>query len=224
MEYILIRSRRKTAALYIRDGGVEVRAPLRLPKRDIDRFVDSKSKWIADKLALSQERAERRENFMLTYGSSILYRGEQYYIMAKSGKRAGFDGKYFYVPPGLAPDLIKAACVRVYRILARRVLTDRTLALARQMRVSPAAVRITGARTRWGSCSTKKNINYSWKLIMAEDNVIDYVIVHELAHLTEMNHSMRFWKIVEGALPDYAVRRARLRELQRRLAREVWDE
>ena len=90
------------------------------------------------------------------------------------------------------------------------------------MSVTPSAVRINGAKTRWGSCSGKKSINFSWRLIMASDDVIDYVVVHELAHLLELNHSARFWAVVEKILPDCRERRKQLRELQKRLATEDW--
>jgi len=221
--YTLIRSKRKTIALYIREGGVEVRAPLKMPKSEIDKFVISKEKWITDKLLKSTERTVLRKNFNLDYGSQISYRGKQYPIKAKEGNRVGFDGERFYIPSGLTTEQIKAACVQVYRMLAKRDLTSKTLLYAEQMSVAPAAVKINSARTRWGSCSAKKTINYSWRLIMADDVVIDYVVVHELAHLSEMNHSTRFWSIVESVLPDYCERKKKLRDLQYRLNAEDWD-
>ena len=223
MEYILIRSNRKTAAIYIRDGRVEVRAPLKMPKSDIDKFVASKEKWISGHLAVSQERVERREAFSKSYGDTVLYLGKEYSISARDGGRVGFDDSVFYMPPGLAPKQIIAACVQVYRLLAKRDLTAKTLDFAARMGVMPSAVKINGARTRWGSCSVKMSINFSWRLIMADADVVDYVVVHELAHLSEMNHSGRFWAIVAEVLPDYAERRSRLRELQRNLGAENWD-
>jgi len=221
--YTLTCSRRKTIALRVRGGELDVRAPLRTPKYEIDKFITQKTAWISKKLAESGAQAARREGFTLGYGSLIPYRGAQYPIEAKEGGRAGFDGERFYAPPDLPPEQIKAACVRIYRKLAGRDLTQKTLAFAAQMRVSPEKIRITSARTRWGSCSGKKYINYSWRLIMAGDDVIDYVVVHELAHMTEMKHSERFWGIVARALPDYRRRKAGLKELQRRLAGENWD-
>ena len=223
IDYTLIRTKRKTVAIYIRDGRVEVRAPMKMAKHDIDRFVMSKEKWITEKLAITSERAAQRESFTLDYGSLITYRGKQYQIESREGKRAGFDGERYYMPPNLTPEQIKETSVRIYRMLAKRDLTNRTIVFARAMSVNPTTVRITGARTRWGSCSGKKSINFSWRLIMADDDVIDYVVVHELAHLTEMNHSAHFWKIVESVLPDYTERRKRLKELQRKLTVEDWD-
>ena len=221
--YTLTRSKRKTVALYVRDGGVEVRAPLKMPKHDIDKFVASKEKWIADKLVKSVERKMQRDKFFLDYGSKVTYRGGQYPIEAADGKRAGFDGARFYIPSNLSPAQIKNVCVQVYRRLAKQYLTERTLSFAQSMSVAPAAIKITGARTRWGSCSSKGNINYSWRLNMADDAVIDYVIVHELAHLSVMNHSKKFWAVVENILPDYSQRRTELKKLQQRLGVEDWE-
>lgn len=223
MDYTLTRTNRKTIALYVRDGSVEVRAPLKMPKRNIDYFVASKENWIMDKLIKLSEQSRRRESFNLDYGSLVTYRGSDYPIEAKDGNRVGFEDGRFYMPPNLTSGQIIAACVQIYRMLAKRDLTEKAIFFAEQMSVMPDAVKINGAKTRWGSCSSKKSLNFSWRLIMAGDDVIDYVVVHELAHLTEMNHSARFWAIVEGVLPDYSKRRARLSELQKRLAVENWE-
>ncbi|MCL2632565.1 MAG: M48 family metallopeptidase [Coriobacteriia bacterium] len=222
VDYTLIRSRRRTVALYVRDHGVEVRAPLLMPVSEIDSFVASKERWIADKLAKVEERIAARESFSLDYGDLVLYRGRLFSVVAREGVKVGFDDDCFFVPPGLEPDQMISACVQVYRMLAKRYLVERPQHFAGVMGVAPAAVRVSGAHSRWGSCSAKGSINYSWRLIMADDDVIDYVIVHELVHLAEMNHSARFWQEVEGVLPDYRDRKARLQELQLRLSRENW--
>ena len=223
MNYTLTRSKRKTAVIYVRGGILEVRAPLRMPRRDIDNFIRSREKWIIDTLAKSRERAEKRGTFTLNYGDMIFYRGKQYPIVVSSDNRAGFDGERFYIQPDLTPEQIKAGCIQIYRMLAKRDLTEKVLEYAKRMSAAPVAIKINGAKTRWGSCSSKKSLNFSWRLIMAEDDVIDYVAVHELAHITEMNHSTRFWTIVEGVLPDYRERKIKLKGLQRRLSGEDWE-
>jgi len=220
-EYSLIRSKRKTLGLYIRGGVLEVRAPIKMPKREIEKFIASKEKWIADKLAYSQEQVRSREKFQLDYGDSVFYLGNEYPVVSKVGNRVGFENG-FYMPPDLSSDEIKSACVQVYRMLAKRDITNRVIEFSKQMAVAPTAVKINSAKTRWGSCSSRKSLNFSWRLIMADSDVVDYVVVHELAHLMEMNHSQKFWTIVENALPDYRQRKQRLRELNRRLAKEDW--
>ena len=224
MEYILKRSKRKTAAIYVRNGFVEVRAPIKMPKKAIDTFVASKEQWIKDRLAKTQEQSAKRDAFGLFYGDPILYRGKKYPLAPRTGSHAGFDENAFFMPPDLPPEYIKSTCIQIYRMLAKRYLTEKTLQFARLMGLAPSNIKITGAKTRWGSCSAKKNINYAWRLIMAEDDVIDYVVVHELAHLKELNHSPRFWSIVERVLPDYRDRKLKLRTLQKQLATENWDE
>ena len=221
-EYILNRSKRKTVALYVRDGVVEVRAPLKTPKHEIDRFVNNKEKWINDKLAITGQRAALRESFTLDYGKHIAYRGRKYPIAAKEGDSIGFDDEQFYMPSELTSEQIKASCILIYKMLAKRDLSDRLDYFAQKMSAYPASVKITNARTRWGSCSAKKRICFSWRIIMADDDIIDYIVVHELAHLTELNHSERFWKTVENVLPDYLERRALLNEFHERISLEDW--
>ena len=221
MEYNLIRSKRKTLGLYIRGGVLEVRAPLKMPKHEIEKFIVSKEKWITNKLAHSQEQVRSSEKFQLDYGDSVLYLGNEYPVISKVGNRVGFENG-FYVPPNLSSEEIRSACVQIYRMLAKRDITNRVIEFSKQMGVTPTAVKINGAKTRWGSCSSRKSLNFSWRLIMADSDVVDYVVAHELAHLIEMNHSQKFWTIVENTLPDYRQRKQRLRELNKRLAKEDW--
>ena len=223
IDYSLTRSKRKTIALYVRRGIVDVRAPLRTPKHEIDRFVASKDKWIKNKLTCLNERAESRESFSLDYGDMILYRGMLYPIVQRIGSRAVFDGDFFCVPPGLSPEEIKTACIRLYKKLAKQNLNEKVHRFAEQLSVQPLAVKVNSAKTRWGSCSAKKSLNFSWRLIMADDGVIDYVVVHELAHLIELNHSKRFWAVILSILPDYKERQKQLKSLQEKLAGEDWE-
>jgi len=222
LDYILTRSSRKTTAIHIRNGNVEVRAPLRKSKQDIDRFVLSKEQWIIKNIAKQKTQIKHQGSFRVDYGSHITWRGNPYPIVGRTGSKAGFDGDVFYMPQGLTPEKIKAVCIQVYRRLALTYFIGRVSYYSAQMGIAPAAVKINGAKTRWGSCSAKRSINFSWRLAMAEDCVIDYVVVHELAHLIEMNHSVRFWAVVASVLPDYINRKKGLKILQQRLANEDW--
>lgn len=104
------------------------------------------------------------------------------------------------------------ALERALREKARRRIGERAAYFAEQMGVDYGRISIRAAKTRWGSCSGAGNLNFHWKLILMPPEVLDYVVVHELAHRREMNHSPRFWAIVEAALPDYKVRRRWLKE------------
>jgi predicted metal-dependent hydrolase len=223
-QYTLIRSRRKTVALYItRDLGVEVRAPLKMLKTDINRFVASKDQWIRTHLEKASERFAAKSFYTLSYDSEITLFGNEYPITAGQGRSIRFDGTRVFVPSGLNSSGIKRALVILYRAVANETLSERAGHFASLMGVVPAGIKINGAKTRWGSCSGKNSINFSWRIVMADEDVVDYVVVHELAHIKEHNHSPRFWSIVEGLIPDYKDKRRKLKLLQGKLAVEDWD-
>ncbi len=224
IQYKLIRSKRKTVAIYItKNAGVEVRAPLRTSQADIDRFVAEKEDWIKTHLTRREGLNEDKAAFELNYGDSVTLCGKQYPIREKAGTRAGFDGDSFFMPPGFEPWIIKNLVIRIYKLEAKRTMIKKVNEYAPLMNVTPAAVGITSAKTRWGSCSGRNSINFSWRLVMAEDDVIDYVVVHELAHIIEHNHSPRFWAVVASVLPDYKRRQDKLKLLQGTLSAQDWD-
>ena len=222
--YKLIRSRRKTVAIHItKDAAVEVHAPLKMPKTEINRFVTEKEKWIETHLVQREQLNNEKNSFALNYGDTTLLRGKMYYIRARDGTNAGFDGECFYLPQNLNPETFKRTVVQIYKNTAKLIVKNKVSGYAKCMNVSPAAVKITSAKTRWGSCSGKNSISFSWRLVMADDDVIDYVVVHELAHIREHNHSPRFWAAVEGVFPDYKDRQSKLKLLQKQLAVQDWD-
>lgn len=99
-----------------------------------------------------------------------------------------------------------------HQVLAGQVLRERAEYFAARMGVSFGRITIRDQKTRWGSCSARGNLNFNWRLILAPAEVLDYVVVHELAHRREMNHSERFWRLVESVLPDYVQRRSWLKK------------
>ena len=227
MEYTLVRSKRRTASIYVRESGVEVKAPLKMSKQAIDEFVISKERWILKSLEEMNERAAQRSQFALGYGSMVLYLGREYPIAGWERKGTGFDGQRFLIPSKKQPEQIRSSCVELYRKLAKLYLQERTIAVAERMGIVAPVIKISGAKTRWGSYNVRKttrskSINFTWRLILAEQDAIEYVIVHELAHMMEMNHSKRFWDIVACELPDYKVRMGKLRILQDRIYYEQW--
>ncbi len=224
MNYTIIRSKRKTMAIHItKDAQVQVRAPLQLSEHEIDNFVQSKEKWITKHLKIREQLLKKRLEFTLNYGDSVLLRGKDYKIKAVEGKYGGFDGESFYLPPNLSNENIKYTVIQIYKLLAKNILTQKVVSFAKVMNVTPTAVKINNAKTRWGSCSSKGSLNFSWRLLMGSDDIIDYVVVHELSHLKEHNHSDKFWAVVENVLPDYKIRQERLKALQGRLISENWE-
>ncbi|MDR0948059.1 MAG: M48 family metallopeptidase [Lachnospiraceae bacterium] len=220
--YTIKRQNRKTIALYIRDDQLEVRVPFHLKQAQIDEFVEKKRTWIEKTLARVKEEKQHKEEWAVRYGSLLPYRGQEYPVKGVDGPYVSFE-ESFCVPLALTPEQIKHGCIQIYRLLAKQVLTRKAVAFAKSMGVNPASLNINGAKTRWGSCSSKRSLNFSWRLMMADDDVIDYVVVHELAHLKEMNHSPRFWEVVGNTLPNYERCEEKLKELQERLAKQNWE-
>lgn len=105
-------------------------------------------------------------------------------------------------------DTISESEKKKYRSLARKQITSYVEHYAAKMNVSYGRIAIREQKTCWGSCSSKKNLNFNWKLVLMPKEIMEYVVVHELAHLFEMNHSSAFWAIVENVLPDYRQRRS----------------
>ena len=233
MTYTLTRQKRKSIGIYIKDGTVEVRAPLNLVQDEIDRFVKSKGKWIGEKIAATQKQSAKKREFTVDYGSSLLWRGTQYPILGDSNsKRIWRDEEGFHFPLNLDKDELKYNVIRLYKICAKNHLAHRVEYFSKIMGDIPNSVKVTDAQKRWGSCSKLTppkaccpvyNLNFSWRLCMAQDDVIDGVVVHELAHIKEMNHSPAFYAVVRSVLPDYDLRREKLRELSARLGGEDWE-
>jgi len=223
VDYKLTRTSRVSIGMYIRDGFIEVRAPFFYSVSDIDKFVRSREKWAANRLAESKERVAKRKSFCLTYGSQVTYRGELYTIAEKENGKSGFIDTFFFVPPNMTPEEIKRHCINAYQLHAETILYNRALKFIERMVVLPSDLKINNAKARWGSCSAKKSVNIAWRLIMADDSAIDYVIVHELAHLIEYNHSAGFWAVVESYIPDYKEQQAKLKTLEYKLSFENWD-
>lgn len=220
MEYQLIRSRRKTIAICInREGGVIVRAPLRAAQREIDRFVCEKQDWIREKSSQVMQDAAARRNLRISAGSLLPLMGCAYPV--KLADQCGFDGICFSVMPQEQEQML-LQIKRLYQSIAEQYIRERIARFSKVMGVTPSGVRIGSANTSWGSCSAKNRLNFTWKLMMAAPEEIDYVVVHELAHIREHNHSPRFWKLVEAVLPDYRERRKRLAETGKKLRRQGW--
>jgi predicted metal-dependent hydrolase len=213
MDFEIIRSRRKTIALEItKEGAVLVRAPLKLPRREALAFVHQNRSWIARRLARFRIMQEERTPRRFQEGEPFPFLGEQHRLRFVDG------GEYLRKENGeflLGTDLSSRAegLFRTwYQARAREIFEDRVAHFALQMGLACRSIRITDAKERWGSCSAAGSLNFAWRLVMAPPSVIDYVIVHELTHLIEMNHSRRFWERLGSILPDYAKRRKWLRE------------
>ncbi|MDR1067446.1 MAG: M48 family metallopeptidase [Clostridiales bacterium] len=214
MEYTLIRSRRKTLEIRVRTGaGVEARAPLDTPIACVEDFIASKEAWILKMLAA--QRLNLRAP--LNYGSKAPFMGEDFLIVARDGDEAGFDGERFYIPVGQSLEAIRKLIITALKKAGEPIFKRRAAYYADIMGLYPSTIKVSAATSRWGSCSSKNRVNFSWMLAAADEALIDYVVTHELAHIAEHNHSPRFWALVKGVLPDYKERERELRNLRKKL-------
>ncbi|OQD59888.1 hypothetical protein MBBAR_1c02980 [Methanobrevibacter arboriphilus JCM 13429 = DSM 1125] len=225
-KYTITRSNRKTIAIKINaDSSLEVKAPVNLSKNKIDEFVNSKEKWIAKHSERISNNYFLKKQFELNFGDFILVRGQNNQIKPVDGKRAIYnkDKKIFFIPETDKQNQIKEILIELYKKIAHNHINKRVNYFKNKMDVKPIKIGITSAKTRWGSCSGKNSVNFSWKLIMADDKTIDYVIIHELAHIKQHNHSKKFWNIVESIMPDYPEQKKKLKILGEKLNKENWE-
>lgn len=215
--YTLIRTKRKTVAIQVKsDGSVAVRAPQRLAKREIDRVVQQKEGWILAHQQQMQQRQQAQESFCLSDGRLPLLGGWLPITYTDTKTPFCSQGTCF-LARGEEAELWEQA-ERLYRSIAREQLERRVADYANRMGVHPTGLRITGAKGRWGSCSGKNSLNFSWRLILAPEHCVDYVVVHELCHILHHDHSTAFWQEVENWFPDWQ----QCREQLGQLARQPW--
>jgi len=221
MDYQLVRSKRRTIAIHItQEAQVEVRAPYHVSRTLIDDFVRSKTAWITAKRKMMQERMQPRID--LREGSTLPILGQDVVLHYMEESSISLVDQKLLLPKVLA-DQPQKALTAFFRETMRMLITARAKWYAAQMGVTYTALRINSASTRWGSCSGKNSLNFSWRLIFADLPEIDYVVVHELAHLKHHDHSPEFWRIVEGILPDYKSRRQALADLAKSSTALFWD-
>jgi len=210
----LIRSqRRKTIALIIdQEGRLIVRAPAHTSRRKIEKLVDEKSAWIQRKQREVKTRPPAARPKIFHNGEYFYYLGRVYpLVLSKRLKPPLILNGTFSLAESACEDGRKVFS-EWYRERCREIVTERAAFHARRLNLRYRRIRITSARTRRGSCSLKGNLNFSWRLVMTPREVIDYVVVHELCHLKEPNHSTKFWARVAAAMPDYRTHRKWLKD------------
>jgi predicted metal-dependent hydrolase len=223
-DYNLTRSNRKTITLRVtQDGTLDVRAPLRTSARDIDNFVASKQNWIAKCRKTIADAKQAYAPPPIGWNSPLLWRGKEHPIQSDGEScRMWFDGEIFHFPSCNLENL-KYNIPRLLKNCAAVHLRERVAYFADIMHAKPVGMTVGDACKRWGSCSSDKRITFSWRLCLAADDLIDSVVVHELAHLFEMNHSPRFYAIVRATMPDYDARSAKLKDFARQITDIYWE-
>jgi predicted metal-dependent hydrolase len=213
----IVRSRRRTIALVITpEAHLIVRAPLRASAAMIDDLVREKCSWIHKKISEIRQRPAATEH-AYEEGETFLYLGREYPLHIVENGNGGIERMdRLCVCRTLLPD-IKKQLKRWYMQEAQREIQARCMWFSMTTDHVPTTIRITDARQRWGSCTHKGGLNFSWRLIQVPHEIVDYVIVHELVHLRQPDHSKKFWAKVKEIMPDYERRREWLRENERLL-------
>ena len=232
--YQLRRARRRSIGFTISEAGLRVSAPKWVPVGEIERALQHKAGWILRKLREQQERSERLAAAQIQWadGCVVPYLGQDLIVVldpsaARLPHKARLDSGltdpqsslasvprqtlFLGLPQQASPEQIRDAVLSWLQAEARALFTQRCAHFAAQMGVRISRLRLSSAQTRWGSASVDGSVRLNWRLIHFEPATIDYVVVHELAHLHEMNHSPRFWAVVAAVLPDYEQARQQLR-------------
>lgn len=209
IEYTLVQSVRRDVLLQaLPEKGIRVYAPRAMRLRDVDALVRERADRLLEMQREVDERLDSdRRAHPVADGSPILVEGKRMALRLFRGSRVKgevAEGEYRLALPRPEDDPAVRAAIRAD--LSRRALVrirERLAHYAPRIGVAPGRVAIREQKTRWGSCSGKGNLNFNWKLIMAPPQCLDYVVIHELCHLREFNHSPRFWAMVSAQMPDY---------------------
>jgi predicted metal-dependent hydrolase len=201
IEYRFVRGRRRTLGLTVDADGLKVSAPLRAPWRDIESFVREKERWILKKLE-EWSRAPRPARLRGVTGEKFPLFGAPVQLVARPGpvERIGSE---LHVPN-------LKSLIKWLKAIALDTLRPRVAHYAGRLGVPVPRVVLSNAQTQWGVCTEDRVIRLCWRLVHIEPKLADYVVAHETAHLVELNHSPRFWRLVADLYPGWIDARERL--------------
>lgn len=206
---IIKRSRRQSLTLSLNAAGdITIKAPLYILKRDIQFFIKKQSEWLTKRLIIS--RGNIRE-FSFTPGSKVPYMGDDFLLQEGSHKRGIITDKNLLVLPKNYKNP-EVELIKWYRDTTRKKLTEMVNYYTDIMGIKYNRIFIKAQKSRWGSCSGKGNLNFNWKIILTPEELIKYLVIHEVCHLIEMNHSINFWNLVEKYDPSYRKNRKSLQK------------
>jgi predicted metal-dependent hydrolase len=216
--YVLVRSRRRKRTLSLqlkKDGCAVIHAPWRTSRAEIEDFFQRKKSWL-------EEKRREMENHDRESAPHSFLAGEVFLFLGMPCRLEIDDGG-----KGLAPLTFSGGCFLLkrtdiprarshftawYRTRAEEYLAQRVDRFGRLLLLHPRGIRLSDARCRWGTCSHDNRLSFSWRLVMAPPSVIDYVVVHELTHIREKNHSRRFWELLAKTIPGYGEEKAWLHD------------
>ncbi len=216
------RRRREGLRLTVKpDGSLKVTAPLRAPMKLVEEFVLANVDWIETQREKARTQLQKNPPKQFVAGEKFKFFGVEKTLVIEDGvtsrPRVEAVDEFLVVamPNGDRDPLrIQHALAKFYDAQARLHLPERVEHFSKEMGVAPSGLSFRRQKTRWGSCSSLGHISFNWKLVFAPEEVIDYLVVHELAHLVHADHSNRFWDLVKKHDPECRAHRRWLRDHQ----------
>ncbi|MFL0270114.1 M48 family metallopeptidase [Candidatus Clostridium radicumherbarum] len=219
IDFNLEYSNRKTLAIEVEPSGeVNVIAPISVSEEKIINKVKSRASWIVQKQYEVRNINVNKINREAISGESYLYLGRNYTLQINVRTRTEeitvrlFRGKFIVTTYTEDEEKIKSALEEWYRKKALIKINERINYYSHYFDRKPSAVKVKEQKKRWASCTSKDELLFNWRCIMAPSNIIDYIIVHEMCHMYHKDHSKEFWSMVNGVLPDYEGRKLWLRD------------
>ena len=215
--YIERSKRRKTISLQVKDNKLFIKAPGSVSKKSLDELIKRKQSWIKKRAILNFEEQSLRNREFID-NEKFYFRGNEYRLSLNLGRKeavkiaGGFLLVTYIDDRSIDRNAIKRLLENWYVRESSKILNARTEELARQMKVQPSGITVKNYNSKWGSCTAKNKISYNWRIVMAPDCIIDYLIIHELSHIIELNHSKNFWQHVGNYCDDFQIKRKWLRQ------------
>lgn len=197
--------------------GLVIQVPKTISQTEIFTILNRHRRWILNRLRKANIIQDNKQKFHFNDGAKLQALDEKYTLSFKIRP----DHKMYWQQKGKILEIcltehnqnwLSQIIVHWYKLMAREFLNERVFFWAKKMKVDFNQVRVKDQKSLWGSCSKKKNLNFNWRIMLLASKVADYLIVHELAHLIQLNHSSKFWNIVETYLPNYKYLKQKIKE------------
>lgn len=204
LDFRLEKSNRKTLSIYVeRDGSLTIRAPNNISNEELGKIIERKSQWIHKSKNELKELNRSRVQRQFVNGEGFLYLGKSYRLKIEKEalKPLSLMRGYFVLDENCLQNA-KQMFIKFYKEAGKRYIPERIEIFEKKLGVFPEKVRVMELKNRWASRG-KSGLNFHWKLMLAPQSIIDYVIVHELAHFIKPDHSHGFWECVEAVMPNY---------------------
>ena len=197
---VIRTKRKKTASVKVQEGKVSLVVPVDLSDESLESLVTSKTRWIKNKLYLHKQHAPVKNKEYVS-GECFSYLGKNYRLKVNNGAKSPVklvNGCLTIAVPmaSNSKEVIKNDLVRWYKSHAEVKLREKVKRYANIIGVSPSTVGIQSFKSRWGSCHISGDIKFNWKIVIAPNRIVDYVVVHELCHMRHHDHSPNFWNCV----------------------------